>query len=287
MFVGFSKRVRGGLRLGAGFRVTKKNFFYMALIVMMYYISYLTIVGSIWLIVGICYLCFVLPFKKITQLIKGDKSPPPAPKNIIEESEGDNIRKPLHKRWYVWVAGIIVISFIIYPFLPDDDEPQYEAAFAAAQYEVEEAPPAYEPQDEEPAYTSEEIVYEPEDEEPYEETIYFATVEPTESPEPMPEPTSTPEPSPALVIVSAPDRVWRNENVTITISGRPNEVYTLRVRYADWSNAAGLGDATTDASGIASWTWQIGGQTGARDNALARITGGGRTIDHIFEVVVD
>ena len=67
MFVGFSKRVRGGLRLGAGMRLTKKNFLYMALIVMIYYISYLAIVGSIWLIVGICYLFFVLPVKKIVE----------------------------------------------------------------------------------------------------------------------------------------------------------------------------------------------------------------------------
>jgi len=70
MFVGFSRRVRGGLRLGAGMRLTKRNFLYMAFIVLMYYIAYISIVGSIWLIAAICYVCFVLPVKLIVKAVK-------------------------------------------------------------------------------------------------------------------------------------------------------------------------------------------------------------------------
>jgi len=77
MFVGFSKKVRGGLRLGAGMRITKKNFLYMAFIVLMYYIAYISVVGSIWLIVVIFYGIFVLPVKWIIRTVKGDKQPPP------------------------------------------------------------------------------------------------------------------------------------------------------------------------------------------------------------------
>jgi len=271
MFVGFSKRVKGGLRLGAGFRITKRNFFYMALIVLVYYISYLAIVGSIWLIVGIAYFCLVLPTKKIIQLIKGEKSPPPAPKIQYEESEGDNMGKPLNKRWYVWVVGIIVISFIIYPFLPDNEEPQYEAAYAAAyyEYEAEEEPPAIE----EPVYTPEEA-YEPEDDEEY------VAEEIAEEPEPMPEAV--------LAITAAPDEVRRNERPTISIVGLPNTQYSLSVRMAsgNLSTAAGLGNATTDANGVVSWSWQIGGQTGAQ-TITATVTGGGESAQHRIAVIVD
>jgi hypothetical protein len=114
---------------------------------------------------------------------------------------------------------------------------------------------------------------------------------PTPSPTPEPAPEATPEPAPepvhTLTIVSAPNEVRRNEHVTITISGRPNSQYRLRVRYADWSTAAGLGYTTTDSNGNASWTWQIGGNTGARNNALAEIQGGGVTLNHYFAVIVD
>ena len=85
MFVAFSKRVRGGLRLGAGMRITKRNFLYMAFIVLMYYIAYISIVGSIWLIVGICYFCFVLPVKLIIKAVRGGDNTPEAERHKKSE----------------------------------------------------------------------------------------------------------------------------------------------------------------------------------------------------------
>lgn len=70
-FVGFSKRIFGGLRLGAGMRLTKRNFVFMIFVLMIYYIAYLTIAASIWLIVGIVYFFFILPVKLIYNAIKG------------------------------------------------------------------------------------------------------------------------------------------------------------------------------------------------------------------------
>ena len=79
-FVGFSKRMFGGLRLGAGMRLTKKNFAYMVFVLAIFYISYYTIAASIWLMVGVVYFFFVWPIKKIYELIKGRQ--PAAPERI-------------------------------------------------------------------------------------------------------------------------------------------------------------------------------------------------------------
>lgn len=35
----------------------------------------------------------------------------------------EKIKKPLHKRWYVWVLGVVVLALVISPFLPDNEEP--------------------------------------------------------------------------------------------------------------------------------------------------------------------
>ena len=73
MFVGFSRRFRRGLRLGVGMRITRRNFLYMILIVLIYYISYIAIMGTLWLMVGIVYFCFVWPIKMVVKLVKGGK----------------------------------------------------------------------------------------------------------------------------------------------------------------------------------------------------------------------
>ena len=172
------------------------------------------------------------------------------------------MKKPIYKRWYVWVLGFIVLSFIIYPFLPEADNE------TAATYTPTEA------------YTPEPT---PE-----------ATSEPTPTPEPIPEatpePTPEPEPTPAPVgyIISAPDEGRRNQNLTIVFQGEPYTQYTLSVFSAAGTalTAAGLGSATSDADGVVSWTWLVGGATGAGTQRVT-ITGGGVTVRHEILIIVD
>jgi len=81
-FVGFSKRIFGGLRLGAGMRPTKKNFIFMIFVIILYYISYVAIFFSIWAVVGIIYFIFVWPVIKIRNFIKSRATTSAPPENL-------------------------------------------------------------------------------------------------------------------------------------------------------------------------------------------------------------
>ncbi|MCL2703860.1 MAG: hypothetical protein FWE91_09675 [Defluviitaleaceae bacterium] len=190
MFVGFSKKVKGGLRLGAGMRITKKNFLYMALIVLMYYIFYISIVGTLWLLVGIFYFIFVYPFKLIVACKKGTSLP--APQNTPTEREDFNMdnKKPIYKRWYVWVVGLIIVSFIVAPFLPDDEP---------------------EPPEDEISYAS--VIATPSPE-PTQTPTATPEVTPSLSPTPeaTPTPTATPEVTPSAVMYPDSDNNWGNSS---------------------------------------------------------------------------
>ena len=89
-------------------------------------------------------------------------------------------------------------------------------------------------------------------------------------------------------IISAPSQARRNEVLTITFQGLPNTTYSLRIVSAAGNTltADGLGATTSDANGIASWTWLVGGRTGA-GTQRATITGGGQTIRHDILIIVD
>ncbi|MCL2677533.1 MAG: DUF4198 domain-containing protein [Clostridiales bacterium] len=98
-----------------------------------------------------------------------------------------------------------------------------------------------------------------------------------------------PDPSERIMqITSAPANVYRGEEVTITITGKPNTEYKITVTYrsGNASTAAGLVTKTSDADGNVSWTWRIGGNTGA-GASKAEISGGGESLRHDFTVVVE
>ena len=111
-------------------------------------------------------------------------------------------------------------------------------------------------------------------------------------PEPALEPITEPEPTPELVqigyIISAPTQARRNETLTITFQGEPNTQYYLRIVSAAGNvlTADGLGNTTSDANGVASWTWLVGGRTGAGSQPIT-ITGGGKTVRHEITIIVD
>ena len=71
MFLTVSKRLKGGLSLGAGMRLTKRNFLWLIWVLMFYFIAYYVFWLSAWLLIGIVWLFFVLPIKAVYKLIKG------------------------------------------------------------------------------------------------------------------------------------------------------------------------------------------------------------------------
>ena len=104
---------------------------------------------------------------------------------------------------------------------------------------------------------------------------------------PTPAATTTVNETPQLGELIAPTQVRRNEHVTVTFMGQPNTTYNLAVYFASRSTAAGLGNATSDATGLVTWTFQVGGSTGVRDNARFLITGNGERVEQTFAVIVD
>jgi len=120
--------------------------------------------------------------------------------------------------------------------------------------------------------------------------------EPEAAPEPEPMPTPEAEPEPESVfgtaevgeIISAPSSARRNEELTIVFQGEPNTQYNLRIVSAAGNEltADGLGSATSNAAGVVSWTWLVGGRTGA-GLQRATISGGGINVTHEILIIVD
>lgn len=77
-------------------------------------------------------------------------------------------------------------------------------------------------------------------------------------------PTPTP-PAPARAVVTfvnAPLMVGRGSNATLQTKTAPNTSCSIEVDYKSGpSKAAGLGAATSDATGNVSWTWKVGANT--------------------------
>ena len=97
--------------------------------------------------------------------------------------------------------------------------------------------------------------------------------EPTATPEPSPTPEPTPAPTPAraatpkpvtfaLAFTSLTSPVSPNQYATASVKTVPGASCTIVVEYKSGpSSAAGLGPRTADSSGVASWTWKVGGRT--------------------------
>ncbi|MCL2575687.1 MAG: hypothetical protein FWE33_04565 [Defluviitaleaceae bacterium] len=320
MLVGITKRLRpakGSLGMVFGIRLTAKTAIFLIWVWIVYWASYYTIWLSIWAMVALVYYPFILPIKKIIEaknkqtLPTNIKTPQIINKatqsQILTNDEVLQMSKsniPLYKRWYVWVGGgaifIIFLLFMIGVFgiVLQELEDQSQTAQTEPPY-IETY--AENDQQTEPITTAYEVITEPQMQEittiePHQEQATITQAQTTQPPtvatttvvQPaITEPTTPTPTTQALQIISIPTEVRRNERVTISIQGLPNTQYKLEIRYATWATAEGLGDTTSDTNGFASWTWQIGGQTGARNDALARITGGGATIERIFSVIVD
>ena len=126
------------------------------------------------------------------------------------------------------------------------------------------------------------------------------SVEPSMEPEPEPEPESEPEPEPdpepepepepeeeqEIRFLSDTREVHRNEQVTVTVQGKPNTTYYISVTYHSGhvSEANGLGPAVSDENGLVSWTWKVGGRTGFGSSYFT-VTDGETPVRYDFEVV--
>jgi hypothetical protein len=107
----------------------------------------------------------------------------------------------------------------------------------------------------------------------------------TNTPTPVPEPVEeTQGEKQSITVISMQQKVNRNEEVTLTIQGAPNTNYFLQVVYKSVSTADGLGNKTSDSSGMVSWSWKIGGRTSIGP-FHATVEGGGDKIKLEFEVV--
>ena len=76
MFIGFSTRLKkmGGFRLGIGKRVHGWTAILILVFVGMFYLMYWSFLGCLWLMYGICWLCFYLPVKLIVTAVKKRKA---------------------------------------------------------------------------------------------------------------------------------------------------------------------------------------------------------------------
>ena len=77
----------------------------------------------------------------------------------------------------------------------------------------------------------------------------------------------------------------RNEMATVTVSAKPNTVYSIEVYYnSGKSTAKGLEPKNSDAAGQVAWTWKIGGSTAPGTYRIV-IQGGGERIERAFTVI--
>ena len=88
-----------------------------------------------------------------------------------------------------------------------------------------------------------------------------------------------------LKIVSAPSIVTINQNVTLTIIGKPNTKYNivLLLPSGNTSKASDLKTKTTDANGKVSWSWKISPGT-THGECSVTISGGDETIKHEYTI---
>lgn len=92
------------------------------------------------------------------------------------------------------------------------------------------------------------------------------TVEPTTTTQPQTETTSettaSVNPVQSLTVLEFTQTVAKGNKATVTIRGLPNTEYTIKVKYSSgYSSAAGLEPKISDADGVCSWTWKVGGST--------------------------
>ncbi len=92
--------------------------------------------------------------------------------------------------------------------------------------------------------------------------------------------------STGITLIYFDSNLVRNQDATITVKGKPNTQYTIEVYYSSGpSKAKGLENKYSDADGVVSWTWHVGGKTKLGDNKDLVIIGGGEKYTTTFAVI--
>ena len=88
-----------------------------------------------------------------------------------------------------------------------------------------------------------------------------------------------------LQVITWPETVSGGETGTVTVKGKPNTAYTIKVYYKSGpSSAKGLEETVSDAEGFVTWTWKVSKNTTPGDFKIV-VTGGGETVEVPFSVV--
>lgn len=76
MYVSFGRRLRtlGRVRIGAGFRVRGATGLFLLMFVAIFRLMWYIMLGVLWMMYGIIYLCFILPIRGIVRLCKRRKT---------------------------------------------------------------------------------------------------------------------------------------------------------------------------------------------------------------------
>lgn len=108
--------------------------------------------------------------------------------------------------------------------------------------------------------------------------------EPTTQPtEPVLQPTENK--TSGLVFVFWPETISGGETGTVTIQGKPDTAYTIKVYYKSGpSGAKGLEEKVSDADGFVTWTWKVSKNTKPGDFKIV-VSGGGDTAEVPFSVL--
>jgi hypothetical protein len=95
---------------------------------------------------------------------------------------------------------------------------------------------------------------------------------------------AVPKPVEGIQLISLTSPAFVNNPATIKIQGKANTEYTISVYYSTGaSTAKGLEAKTSDANGVVSWTWKVGGRTKPGNYRIV-IKGGGETFETYFTV---
>jgi hypothetical protein len=70
MFLSIGQRLRGLSHVRFGFRMNGSTAWIMFIVLVIFYMFWYLMLGSLWLVYGVCYLFFYLPIKGIIKLCK-------------------------------------------------------------------------------------------------------------------------------------------------------------------------------------------------------------------------
>ena len=113
-----------------------------------------------------------------------------------------------------------------------------------------------------------------------------STISTTERTEPSLEQTQPPETSvePVLKVLMWPETIARGDTGTVTIQGKPDTTYTIKVYYKSGpSTSKALADQVSDADGFVTWTWKVSKNAKPGDFKII-VSGGGEMIELPFSV---